>query len=71
MLIVWADSDHTAPWVIANAAYKKEKRNGGVTEIVNMLGRGHSLTIDSGWREIAEKALEFVRRFTKITARTA
>jgi hypothetical protein len=42
-----------------------------VTEIVKMPGRGHSLTIDAGWREVAEKALEFVGRFTKITARTA
>jgi pimeloyl-ACP methyl ester carboxylesterase len=64
MLIVSADSDHTVPWAIANASYKKEKRNEGVTEIVKMPGRGHSLTIDAGWREVAEKALEFVKRFT-------
>src|SRR5262249_8097655 len=65
MLIVSADSDHTVPWAIANAAYKKQKRNEGVTEIVKMPGRGHALTIDAGWREVAVKALEFVRRFTK------
>ncbi len=71
MLIISADSDHTVPWAIANAAYEKQKRNQGVTEIVKMPGRGHSLTIDAGWREVAEKALEFVGRFTTITARTA
>jgi len=54
-----------------DAAYKKQKRNSGVTEIVKMSGRGHSLTIDAGWREVAEKALEFVKRFTTITARVA
>src|SRR5437016_5805806 len=67
MLIVSADSDHTVPWAIANASYKKQKRNKGVTEIVKMTGRGHALTIDAGWREAAEKALEFgsgVPRFT-------
>jgi pimeloyl-ACP methyl ester carboxylesterase len=64
MLIVSADSDHTVPWAIAHASYKKQKRNTGVTEIVKMPGRGHALTIDSGWREVAEKALEFVERFT-------
>jgi non-heme chloroperoxidase len=64
MLILSADADHTVPWAIANASYKKEKRNPGVTEIVKMAGRGHSLTIDAGWREVAEKALEFVARFT-------
>jgi pimeloyl-ACP methyl ester carboxylesterase len=63
MLIISADSDHTVPWAIANAAYKKQKRNRSVTEIVKMTGRGHSLTIDAGWREVAEKALEFVKRF--------
>jgi non-heme chloroperoxidase len=62
MLIVSADADHTVPWVIANAAYKKQKRNEGVTEIVRLPGRGHALTIDAGWREVAEKALEFARR---------
>jgi non-heme chloroperoxidase len=64
MLIVSADSDHTVPWAIANASYKKQKRNKGVTEIVKMPGRGHALTIDAGWREVAEKSLEFVKRFT-------
>jgi len=63
MLILSADSDHTVPWAIANAAYKREKRNSGVTEIVKMPHRGHSLTIDAGWREVAEQALDFVRRF--------
>jgi non-heme chloroperoxidase len=64
MLIISADSDRTVPWAIANASYKKQKRNMGVTEIVKMPGRGHALTIDGDWREVAEKALEFVKRFT-------
>jgi pimeloyl-ACP methyl ester carboxylesterase len=63
MLIISADSDHTVPWAIANASYKREKRNAGVTEIVRMENRGHTLTIDSGWREVAETALAFVRQF--------
>ena len=64
MLIVSADRDQTVPWAIANAAYEKQKSNEGVTEIGKMEGRGHALTIDAGWREVAEKALEFVKRFT-------
>jgi hypothetical protein len=53
------------PWAIANASFKKQKKNKeAVTEIVEMSGRGHALTIDSGWREVADTALEFVRRFT-------
>ena len=63
MLIVSADTDHTVPWAIANASYKKQQKNEGATEIVKMTGRGHALTIDKGWREVAETALAFVRRF--------
>jgi len=63
MLIISGDVDHTVPWSIANAAYKKQKRNEGVTEIVKIVGRGHALTIDSGWREVAETSLAFVRKF--------
>ena len=63
MLIVAGDRDQTVPFAIANAAYKNESKNEGVTEIATMEGRGHALTIDSGWREVAETALTFVRRF--------
>lgn len=61
LLIVGAEQDHTVPWAVSNAAYKKERRNEAVTEIVRV-DRGHGLTIDSGWREIAELALAFARR---------
>jgi pimeloyl-ACP methyl ester carboxylesterase len=63
LLIVSGEKDNTVPWAIANASYKKQKRNEGVTEIVEMPNRGHSLTIDSGWREVADTALAFVKRF--------
>ena len=64
MLIISGEKDHTVPWAIANAAFKKQKRNESVTEIVEIPNRGHSLTIDSGWREVAQTALDFVKRFT-------
>jgi pimeloyl-ACP methyl ester carboxylesterase len=63
LLIIDGEKDHTVPWAIANAAYKRQSHNPGVTEIVKMENRGHSLTIDHGWREVAETALAFVRRF--------
>ena len=63
LLIISGEKDNTVPWAIANASYKKQKRNEGVTEIVEMPNRGHALTIDSGWREVADKALAFVQRF--------
>ena len=63
LLIIDGEKDHTVPWAIANAAYKRQQRNPGVTEITKIPNRGHSLTIDSGWREVAQTALTFVKRF--------
>jgi non-heme chloroperoxidase len=50
LLIISGEKDHTVPPAIANASYKKQERNEGVTEIVEIPNRGHALTIDSGWR---------------------
>jgi non-heme chloroperoxidase len=63
LLVISGELDHTVPWAIANASYKRQMHNPGVTEIVEIKGRGHSLTIDSGWREVADTALAFVERF--------
>jgi non-heme chloroperoxidase len=63
LLIISGEKDHTVPWAIANASFKLQERNKGVTEIVEIKNRGHALTIDSGWREVADTALAFIRRF--------
>jgi non-heme chloroperoxidase len=63
LLIISGEHDHTVPPAIANSSYKHQSKNEGVTEITEMPGRGHSLTIDSGWEEVAMTALAFVKRF--------
>jgi pimeloyl-ACP methyl ester carboxylesterase len=63
LLILDGEMDNTAPWAIANASYRRQKRNAGVTEIEKIPNRGHALVIDSGWKEVADKALAFVKRF--------
>jgi non-heme chloroperoxidase len=63
LLIISGEKDNTVPWAIANASFKRQERNAGVTEIVEMPNRGHALTVDSGWREVADTALRFVKRF--------
>jgi pimeloyl-ACP methyl ester carboxylesterase len=63
LLIIDGEKDHTVPWAIANASYKRQRHNESVTEIKAIPNRGHSLTIDSGWREVAQTALDFVKRF--------
>ena len=65
LLVISGEKDHTVPWAIANSSYKHQSHNEGVTEIVEIPGRGHALTIDSGWREVADTALAFVQRFTQ------
>jgi len=63
LLIIQGEKDHTVAPAIGNAAYKRQSHNKAVTEIQKIPNRGHSLTIDSGWREVAQVALDFVKRF--------
>jgi pimeloyl-ACP methyl ester carboxylesterase len=63
LLIIVGEKDHTVPPAIAKAAYKRQKGNEGVTEFVEIPGRGHALVIDNGWRDVADTALAFVKRF--------
>ena len=63
MLIISGEKDHTVPRAISEAAYKRQQRNDGVTEFVEIPNRGHALTIDNGWRTVADTALAFIKRF--------
>ena len=63
LLVISGEKDNTVPHSIAHASFSKQQKNQGITEFVEMQGRGHALTIDSGWREVADTALEFVKRF--------
>ena len=63
LLIISGEKDNTVPRAIAHASYKKQQRNPGVTEFIEIPNRGHALVIDSGWRDVAETALAFIRRF--------
>ncbi len=61
LLIIAGEKDHTVPPAIANASYKRQEKNPGVSEYREIADRGHSLTIDHGWREVAEVALAFIK----------
>jgi pimeloyl-ACP methyl ester carboxylesterase len=63
LLIIDGENDHTVPWAIANAAYKRQRHNPGVTEIGKIPNRSHSLTIDHGRHDVAQTALDFLKRF--------
>jgi pimeloyl-ACP methyl ester carboxylesterase len=64
LLIISGAQDNTVPHAISHAAYKRQQHNPGVSEFAEIPARGHALTIDSGWREVAQTALAFIRRFT-------
>jgi pimeloyl-ACP methyl ester carboxylesterase len=68
LLIISGEKDNTVPWSIANASYKEQADNPGVTEIKEIPNRGHALVIDSGWRDVADTALDFVQRFVPANA---
>jgi pimeloyl-ACP methyl ester carboxylesterase len=63
LLIIDGEHDHTVPWAIAHASFKRQRHNQGVTELTKIPKRGHSLTIDGGWRDVADAALAFIKRF--------
>jgi non-heme chloroperoxidase len=64
LLIFTGLPDHATPPALTRAAYKKQSRNPGITEHIELADRGHSLTIDSGWQEVCDRSLEFIGRVT-------
>lgn len=60
LLLISGEKDNTVPHAIAYASFKQQEKNSGVTQFHEMAGRGHSLVIDHGWREVAQIALDFV-----------
>jgi dipeptidyl aminopeptidase/acylaminoacyl peptidase len=64
LLLVAGEHDHSVPWAVTYAIFKHQRRNSSPTEIVELPGRGHSMTIDHGWSEAAIAALAFVERHT-------
>jgi pimeloyl-ACP methyl ester carboxylesterase len=65
LLLIAGEKDHTVPLSIVKAEYKLQQRNPGVTEFHEIPNRGHSLTIDHGWHEVADIALAFIAKQLK------
>ncbi len=64
LLIIAGERDNTVPPAMTEAAYKIQSKNPGTTEYLVIPGRGHSLTIDSGWKEVADETLVFLTKQT-------
>ncbi|MET7388644.1 alpha/beta hydrolase [Streptomyces sp. NPDC005529] len=62
LLLVTGGKDHTVPESVTRATLKQYRHSEAVTELTEFADRGHSLTIDSGWREVADTALAWLHR---------
>jgi pimeloyl-ACP methyl ester carboxylesterase len=60
LLLVMGGRDHTVPEAITKSTLKQYRHSSAVTELVEFGDRGHSLTIDSGWREVADRVLAWL-----------
>lgn len=61
LLLISGAEDNTVPPVLVRSALKAYRNSTAVTEFKEFAGRGHSLTIDHGWREIAEYCLGWLK----------
>jgi pimeloyl-ACP methyl ester carboxylesterase len=60
LLLVSGTEDHTVPQSVTDAVAKLYRDNPSTTDYQQVEGRGHSLTIDSGWRTVADLALTWI-----------
>ncbi|WP_327139024.1 alpha/beta hydrolase [Nocardia sp. NBC_01327] len=63
LLVISGEKDNTVPRAISEATFHLQRKNPGITEFLEIPNRGHALTIDSGWQEVAESSLKFLQRF--------
>jgi alpha-beta hydrolase superfamily lysophospholipase len=62
LLLTMGGMDHTVPEAITKSTYKQYRRSKAVTDIVEFPDRGHSLTIDHGWRGVADSILNWLKK---------
>jgi non-heme chloroperoxidase len=60
LLITAGGKDHTVPAAISRSTLKLYRKSAAVTELKEFPGRGHSLALDSGWREVADAVLAWL-----------
>jgi pimeloyl-ACP methyl ester carboxylesterase len=62
LLLTMGGKDHTVPEAITKSTLKQYRDSGAVTDLVEFADRGHSLTIDSGWPEVADACLAWLNK---------
>jgi pimeloyl-ACP methyl ester carboxylesterase len=69
LLLMSGGKDHTVPESVTRATLKQYRHSEAVTDLLTFPDRGHSLTVDAGWREVADETLAWLRRQNLETAR--
>ncbi|WP_041832263.1 alpha/beta hydrolase [Actinoplanes sp. N902-109] len=62
LLLITGGKDHTVPEAVTRATLKQYRHSEAVTDLLTFPDRGHSLTVDHGWREVADTVLAWLRR---------
>jgi non-heme chloroperoxidase len=60
LLVTAGSEDHTVPPAISMSTRKQYHRSPAITDFVEFTGRGHSLTVDHGWAEVADYARDWL-----------
>lgn len=60
LLLIAGNQDHGAPAGLVKATAKRYRRSPAVTDYQEFPDRGHTLPIDSGWREAADATLTWL-----------
>ena len=65
---LWLHASSWQPWqdlfaeAITKSTLKQYRHSDAVSDLVEFTDRGHSLTIDAGWREVAEACLSWLTK---------
>jgi non-heme chloroperoxidase len=62
LLVTAGGQDHTVPVAISTATRRLYHKSPAVTDFRDFPDRGHSLTIDHGWREVADYVLDWLKQ---------
>jgi pimeloyl-ACP methyl ester carboxylesterase len=61
LLLIMGGQDHTVPETITKATLKQYRHSDATTDLLEFSDRAHSLTIDHGWREVADTCLTWLK----------
>ena len=71
LLLMMGGRDHTVPEAVTRATLKQYRHSSAITEILEFPDRAHSLTIDHGWRDVADATLSWLNTHADAIAQPA